>query len=155
MNPGGHIPDVAEFLREARRCFVPGGRVFIVDQHLGALSRAIFKHAHHELFDPDALRPSFDGNGPLGGANGALAWIHVQRGRSRTDSKPADLRIERYRPHTVVRCGLSGGLHRWSLLPDWSGDSCIRLDKASVGASRAFGQLRGRRVAAKRLMRHV
>lgn len=50
-----HIPDSARFLREVDRCLVPGGRLLIADQHIGVLSRPIFKFLHHENFDADSV----------------------------------------------------------------------------------------------------
>lgn len=70
-----HIPDPEAFFREANRCLVPGGRVFIVDQYAGWLSSPIYKHFHHEPFDDTTKEWRFASSGPLSGANGALAGI--------------------------------------------------------------------------------
>jgi SAM-dependent methyltransferase len=134
-----HIPDVAAFLREAERCLMPGGRVFMVDQHVGHLSRFILAHAHHEPFAPTAHQWRFDSEGPLSGANGALAWMVFSRDRARFKREFPQLRLERYEPHTPLRYWLSGGLKTWSLLPDWAFAAATNLDRALVRGSADFG----------------
>ncbi|HMJ16525.1 MAG TPA: class I SAM-dependent methyltransferase [Polyangiaceae bacterium] len=134
-----HIPDVAAFLREAERCLLPGGRVFIADQHVGPISAPILRYAHHEPFDPRAKRWSFASTGPLSGANGALAWMVFERDRSSFESQFPKLRLERYSPHTPLRYWLSGGLKRWSLLPDRAFESATRLDDLLVRVWPALG----------------
>jgi SAM-dependent methyltransferase len=54
LNVFHHIPDADAFLSEAERCLAPGGRVCMIDQHVGWISRPILAHAHHEPFEPEA-----------------------------------------------------------------------------------------------------
>jgi SAM-dependent methyltransferase len=133
-----HIPDAAAFLHEAERCLVPGGRVLIVDQHVGLISSPILKAAHHEPFRPWSRDWSFETSGPLSGANGALAWIVFQRDRKKFEREFAGLHVERYEPHTPLRYWLSGGLRDWSLLPGWAFSGATRLDELLTRASRAL-----------------
>jgi SAM-dependent methyltransferase len=134
-----HIPDVSAFLREAERCLLPGGRVLIVDQHVGLISRPILAHAHHEPFDPSATSWSFETTGPLSGANGALAWIVFSRDRRKFEREFPKLQIERYEPHTPLRYWLSGGLRSWSLLPEWAFASVTRVDQLLTRAAQDLG----------------
>src|SRR5262249_2507687 len=79
LNVFHHIPDVARFFEEGQRCLVPGGKIFIFDQHMGWISGPILRHFHHEPCEPNASDWSFQSTGPLSGANGALAWIVFKR----------------------------------------------------------------------------
>ena len=129
LNVFHHIPDPAAFLREAERCLMPGGRMLIVDQHCGFISKPILRHAHHEPFRPDADRWAFDSSGPLSGANGALAWIVFQRDLARFESEFPGLQLVGYTPHTPVRYWLAGGLKPWSLLGRRSGRAVSAFDR--------------------------
>lgn len=119
LNVFHHIPDVAAFLREGERCLVPGGRILIVDQHVGLLSRLILRYLHHEPFDPDAAEWSFASTGPLSDANGALAWLVFSRDRVQFRQRFPRLSLQRYQPFAPLRYWLSGGLKSWSLVPGW------------------------------------
>lgn len=128
MNVFHHIPDVAAFLKEAARVLIPGGRLFMVDQHPGWIARPILKWVHHEGFDDRVAAWKFQSSGPLSGANGALAWIVFQRDRAQFERQFPELRVLRYEPHTPLRYWLSGGLKAWSLLPGWTVSSATKLD---------------------------
>jgi SAM-dependent methyltransferase len=117
LNVFHHVPDVAAFLREAARCLKPGGRVLLVDQHVGWISGPILKYAHHEPFDSRAGDWRFETTGPLSGANGALTWIVFKRDRERFLRENPALELVRYEPHSPLRYWLAGGLKSWSLLP--------------------------------------
>lgn len=113
-----HIPNVPSFLREATRCLKEGGRIYIVDQHHGWLSRWILKYAHHEPYHADAREWEFESSGPLSDANGALSWIVFSRDVARFKREFPDLELLYYRPITPLRYWLTGGLKSWSLLPN-------------------------------------
>ncbi len=129
MNVFHHIPDVAAFLGEASRCLKHGGRVFMVDQHVNWFSRIIYRHAHHEPFEPDAEDWSFASTGPLSGANGALATIVFERDRERFEHGYPELRLEKFQPHTPFRYFMAGGLKSWTLLPGWGFSLAKRLEE--------------------------
>jgi SAM-dependent methyltransferase len=130
LNVFHHIADCAAFLREAARCLVPGGRVFMVDQYPGWLSTPIFRYVHHEGFAPDAASWTFASSGPLSSANGALAWIVFERDRARFDREFPELELARFAPHTPLLYWLSGGLKSWSLIPGFGVAPAARLDRA-------------------------
>lgn len=117
LNVFHHIPDVAAFLREAERCLTPGGRLLLIDQHLGWISKPVLRYLHHEPFDPDRKEWSFESTGPLSGANGALAWIVFVRDRKRFEGEFQSLRVLRYQPFAPLAYWLAGGLKSWSVLP--------------------------------------
>jgi SAM-dependent methyltransferase len=139
MNVFHHIPDVAAFLGEAERCLVPGGRILIADQHLGHLSKHVLKHLHHEPFDPDAAEWRFDSQGPLTGANGALAWMVFVRDIEKFESLFPHLSLVRYQPHSPLRYWLAGGLKNWNLLPGCLYNLAKTLDNLLIAISRNFG----------------
>ena len=128
LNAFHHIPDVAAFLSEAVRVLVPGGRVMIVDQHLGALSRPIYRFGHDEPCDPQAESWSFEKAGAQT-ANGALAHIVFCRDRARFTRDFPELSVVGYRPHSPLRYWLTGGLRRWSLLPRFGFSIATGLDR--------------------------
>lgn len=139
LNVFHHIPDVTEFLREAERCLVPGGRLFLVDQHPGWISSRVLKYLHHEPFDWHAATWDFPSTGPLSGANGALAWIVFVRDRATFEAQFPNFRILRYEPHTPLRYWLAGGLKSWSLLPASGWDIATALDRGLIWLSPQFG----------------
>ena len=140
MNVFHHIPNVALFFKEAQRCLIPGGKLFILDQHLGWISSPILRHFHHEPCRPGDSSWSFESTGPVSGANGALAWIVFKRDRDRFVAAYPALKLERYIPHTPLRYWLCGGLKRWSLIPKRAVFSAAsRLDSALMKISPNFG----------------
>lgn len=139
MNVFHHIPDVAAFLKEAARVLIPGGRVFMLDQHPGWISKPLFKWVHHEGFDDRVADWKFQSSGPLSGANGALAWIVFQRDRVQFERQFPELHVFRYEPHTPLRYWLSGGLKTWSLLPSWAVPFATKLDAFLMRLTPQFG----------------
>lgn len=139
LNVFHHIPNVAAFLSECERCLKPGGRVLIVDQFPGFISRWIFRYAHHEPWTPDALDWSFPSTGPLSGANGALASIVFLRDRPRFEREYPRLELVRTRPHTPMRYWLSGGLKSWNLIPSWLWKPACLLDRTLEACSPRWG----------------
>jgi len=128
--PGGGVPE---------RCLLPGGRIFIVDQHLGPISYPILRFLHHEPMDPRAVNWSFRSHDPLLGANGALAWIVFRRDLRKFESLFPKLRLLRYEPHTPLRYWWMGGLKSWSLLPSWMVAWARRVDQGLCRVWPALG----------------
>lgn len=112
-----HIPDVAAFFREATRCLRPGGAVVMVEPWVSAWSRLIYRHLHHEPFEPEVQRWDFPAKGPLSDANGALPWILFERDRKQFDEEFPDLWIEKIRPMMPFRYLVSGGVSMRTLMP--------------------------------------
>jgi SAM-dependent methyltransferase len=134
-----HIAQAETFFKEAERVLLPGGRLAIIDQHHGWLSRWILKYAHHEPYDSKTQNWSFDTTGPVSGANGALAWIIFQRDRKIFESQFPQLQILSYQPHSPLIYWLSGGLKPWGLLPNWAIGPVTLLDKILIKISNQFG----------------
>lgn len=135
LNVFHHLPNVAAFLMEAQRCLVPKGRLFIIDQHLGWLSKPIYTHLHHEPINMDTSEWKFDTTGPLSGANQALAWIVFRRDLHKFKKLYPNLKLLRYAPHTPIRYWLAGGLKNWSLIPGFLGSWVTVFDRIFVQIS--------------------
>ncbi len=134
-----HIPDVAAFLGEADRCLAPGGRLLIIDQHVGWLSGWILKYLHHEPFNSKAESWTFATTGPLSGANGALTWIVFRRDAERFRERFPELADFRYEPIVPLWYWLAGGLKQWNLLPRWTWPVAGWLDRLLLHVSPQFG----------------
>jgi SAM-dependent methyltransferase len=134
-----HIPDAEALFRELDRCLVPGGRVLIEDQHVGWISRWVLRYIHHEPFRPEATEWAFATDGPLSGANGAIAWIIFQRDVARFNTLFPRLRIRHYQPHTPLRFWLAGGLKPWSLILPSTWGLVTALDRFLIWLSPQFG----------------
>jgi SAM-dependent methyltransferase len=112
-----HIPDSEAFFMEANRCLRNGGKILLVEPWVTAFSSFIYRHLHHEPFDPQAVDWKFESTGPLSGANGALPWIILERDRDRfTRTFPA-LAVRKIEPFMPFRYLLSGGVSLRSLTP--------------------------------------
>lgn len=139
LNAFHHISDAEAFLREAHRCLLPGGRIFIVDQTPGIISTPIFKFFHHEPYHPGSRTWQFETTGPLSGANGALAWMIFKRDLKKFEKLFPELKLIRYNPHTPLRYWLTGGLKAWNLLPVWAFGFATKLDHVLMNLSPIFG----------------
>lgn len=134
-----HIADAPAFLGEAQRCLMPGGRLFIVDQHVGPISMPFLSLLHHEPFDRKAAEWGFAATGPLSGANGALPWIVFRRDRPRLDQQFPGLKLRRYQPHSPLFYWLSGGLKSWTLIPETLIPVADALDRMLIRISPELG----------------
>lgn len=108
-----HLPDLDAFFDEAIRVLQPGGVVAMVEPANTPLARFVYRHFHHEVFDPlasDWKIPA--GGGPLSAANVALPWIALVRDRKRFEERFSKLRIELLEPFGPVLYPLSGGVGR-------------------------------------------
>ncbi len=139
INTFHHIPDVEKFLSEAQRCLVPGGKIMIVDQHVGMISYFLLKYLHHEGFDQKRVIWSFDSKGPLSDANGALAWIVFRRDIEKFKMLYPRLELASYVPHSPLWYWLSGGLKNWTLLSPVTGPLVRLIEKMLLRLSKNWG----------------
>lgn len=121
-----HIPQVDRFLGEGSRCLRPGGKILMIEPWVTPWSRFVYKHFHHEPFEPEAVDWSFPPSGPLSGANGAVPWIVFERDRAKFESSFPELIIEDVRPFLPFRYLVSGGISMRTIMPgfihaSWSG----------------------------------
>ena len=138
VNTLHHLPDVAAFLGEATRCLQLGGTISMIEPWNTRWSRFVYGKLHHEPFDPFLASWSFDSNGPLSSANGALPWIVFERDRERFHQQFPDLHIEELRPIMPIRYLLSGGVSARALVPDWSAGLLQTLERACQPGMRSL-----------------
>ena len=112
-----HIPQVESFLSEASKCIKPGGVIVMHEPWVTWWSRIVYKHLHHEPFDPDSKYWIFPEGGPLSQANSALPWIVFHRDQELFERKYPLLQIKGIKLHTPFCYLLSGGVSLRSFLP--------------------------------------
>ena len=121
INMFHHLPEPGKFFSELIRVLVPGGGCILIEPHHGPVSAAIHSRLHKdERFDPQAQlwnNPEVDG--PLSGANQALAYIVFHRDRARfleQYGKELEL-LETPVLKNGMRYILSGGVNFRQLIP--------------------------------------
>jgi SAM-dependent methyltransferase len=112
-----HIAAPRAFLWEAVRTLKPGGAIIMIEPWVSAWSRLVYRHLHHEPFEPDAVNWEFPSTGPLSGANGALPWIVFSRDRSVFENEFPALHIRAIHPMMPFSYLLSGGVSMRSFMP--------------------------------------
>jgi len=112
-----HIAAPRAFLSEAARTLKPGGAIVMIEPWVSAWSRWVYRHLHHEPFEPDAVNWEFPSTGPLSGANGALPWIVFSRDRTVFENEFPALHVRAIQPMMPVSYLLSGGVSMRSLMP--------------------------------------
>jgi SAM-dependent methyltransferase len=119
INVVHHISDSKAFFAEALRCLKPGGKIIMIEPANTAWSRFIFKHFHHEAFDPQG-QWGLDRSAPLSCANDALVWIIFWRDREIFEKQFPEFQINRRENHTPFRYLLSGGFTLRQLAPSFT-----------------------------------
>ncbi|HIF50007.1 MAG TPA: methyltransferase domain-containing protein [Thiotrichaceae bacterium] len=139
LNVFHHISDVELFLSEVSRCLAPQGRILMIDQHIGLISRWILKYLHNENYDDKTNSWTFESSNPVTDANGALTWIVFRRDLKLFQKKYPELKLIKYKPHTPLFYWLSGGLKKWNLIPKIFIPLAIMLDKFLLRITNDFG----------------
>ena len=139
LNVLHHINNSPKAFEEFSRCLTIGGKILIVDQYPGIPSKWILKYAHHEPFQEHSQNWEFASEGPLSGANGALAWIIFVRDRKKFEERYPDLKIKKITIHSPIRYWLTGGLKKWNLLPGSLFHFATLIDKILIKIWTGFG----------------
>jgi SAM-dependent methyltransferase len=123
-----HIPRATFFFQEAARCVKPGGRVVMFEPWNTRWSRFVYRHLHHEPFDPDCPDWDLPVGGPMSGANSALPWMVFERDRQQFESLFPGWEIERIELQFPFCYLLSGGVAYRSLVPGRLYRFCKQLE---------------------------
>jgi SAM-dependent methyltransferase len=124
-----HMPQVECFFSEACRCLRSGGKILMIEPWMTSWSKLVYRHFHHEPFNPEATNWFFASNGPLSGANGALPWILFVRDREKFESRFPELSIQQIRPSLPFRYLVSGGVGMRSLMPGFTHGIWVGLER--------------------------
>lgn len=112
-----HVSDARRFLRDAARCVRRGGAIVMIEPWVTSWSRVVYRHFHHEPFEPRAREWEFPHRGPLSSANGALPWIILERDLDVFRRDFPEWHLKRKQLLMPFRYLLSGGLSQRSLVP--------------------------------------
>ena len=112
-----HISQPRCFMAEATRCVRSGGVIAMVEPWVSSWSRMVYRHLHHEPFQPEAPEWEFSVGGTLSNANSALPWILFERDRAQFECEFPMLRIQSIKPFLPFRYLVSGGVSLRSLMP--------------------------------------
>ncbi len=123
-----HIPDSEQFLKEASRVLLKGGKIVMIEPANSIWGRFIYKNFHHEPFIPEGSW-TIPSAGPLSGANGALPWIVFVRDNEIFRKKFPGLKIESIEYLNPFTYLFSGGVSRKPFLPDFTYPAIKFLDK--------------------------
>lgn len=123
-----HLSRIRGFLSEAARCIRPGGIVAMIEPWRTPFSEFIYRHFHHEPFEPEAKDWHFPAGGPLSAANMALPWMVFERDLSVFEREFPVWRVNSIRLHTPFSYLLSGGVAMRSMVPEQSFDFWRHLE---------------------------
>lgn len=112
-----HLSQCRAFFHEAGRCIREGGKILMIEPWVTPWSRFVFTRFHHEPFEPGAATWEIDGRGPLSAANGALAWILLERDRQRFGTEFPQWQVQGVEVCMPFQYILSGGVSFRSLVP--------------------------------------
>lgn len=115
-----HMHNPKIFFREAVRCLKHDGVIEMIEPWNSSWSNFVYRHFHHEAFEPVTSRWGFDSGGPLSGANGAIPWIIFSRERATFVLDNPQLSVEIVQPFMPFVYLLSGGVSMKSLMPEFT-----------------------------------
>ena len=142
LNVLHHIPDAAKMFAELERILKVGGRVVIIDQNRGWISKPILKYVHHEAYEEDAADWQFKSEGPLSSANGALAWIIFSRDIEKFKHEFPRLKLIKSTSFAPLSYWLCGGLKDWCLMPGFLLKGFLRFENAIARCMPPLGSFR-------------
>ena len=116
LNVFHHIPNPHNFLKEAERCLMKGGKIVMIEPANSNLGRFIYKRFHHEPFDELGSREIKAGN-PLSHSNQALPYIYFERDLDLFKKEYPALKIKEVNYHSPFSYVISGGVSRSAMLP--------------------------------------
>lgn len=123
-----HIKDAEKALGELERCLKIGGKIVMIEPYNSVFGSFIYRHFHHEGFDPNSDW-KVKGRGRMSEANQAIPWIIFVRDRKIFERKFPKLKITKITPHTPLRYIFSGGLSKPQLLPYFTYNFVLLIEK--------------------------
>jgi len=140
-----HLENVRYFFDEALRVLVPSGRIVIMDPYVSALSWPIYRFLHPEPMDfgrdPLAIVPPVPQRQPFD-ANQAVARIVFERSYEQFRHLYPHFAKIAHERLAFFAYPLSGGFDRPSLVPLWSINALLKVERWC----RLFGRLLAFRV---------
>ena len=112
-----HLPDVAAFFSDAVKRIKTGGVIIMIEPWSTPWSRFVYRHLHHEPFDPYVRDWKLPKGGPLSQANSALPWIIFERDRDRFEYEMPRLYVQEINLDFPLCYLLSGGVSFRSMVP--------------------------------------
>jgi hypothetical protein len=133
-----HIPDVAEFLKDAERVLTPGGVISMVEETHTPFARLFFSLFHPEPYDDRAPKWSFPAGHSMLDSNQALSWIVFFRDRACLAKIAPELALEGRNYLPWLGYLLSGGVNLRSFAPSSLAPLFASLDRALRPLDRIF-----------------
>lgn len=133
-----HIPDVAEFLKEAERVLVPGGVISMVEETHTPFARFFFSVFHPEPYNDRAAQWSFPPGHSMLDSNQALSWMVFFRDRKCLSKIAPQLTLEQWNYLPWFGYLASGGVNLRSFVPQRLAGLCALIDRMLKPVDRAF-----------------
>ncbi len=135
-----HIPLPGQFLKEAERCLVPGGRIVMLEPNNSFLQRFLTRHLdHYEYFDDTITEWTNGAAGRMTDANLALPWVMFIRDRARLDREFPLLKVKQIRYHTFLSYVITGGMTYRAFLPSFAGPLVDAIEFAASPFMKTLG----------------
>lgn len=128
LNVFHHVQNIEEFLREAERTLVNGGKIVMIEPANTTWARLVYRNLHHEPFDSKQSSWSLPKGGPMSVANGALPWIVFRRDIKQFESRFPRLRLIEFENFAPLSYLLSGGLSFPQLLPNIFANQVLEIE---------------------------
>jgi len=107
----------------------------MIEPWFSVWSGFIYRHLHHELFEPKSETWEFPRRGEDDTANGALPWILFKRDVDQFRSEFPEWRTVSIQPFMPFSYLISGGLQTRRLMPGFLFSAWQRVEAAVSGSS--------------------